>query len=55
MFSALAIIFAARRNVVLSERHMPALGEALAQQPAPAVPVDAPTATATPVELRRAA
>jgi hypothetical protein len=55
MFSALAIAFAARRNVVLAERHVPALGDAFAQQSAPAAPVEAPAAAPTPAELRRAA
>lgn len=57
MFSALAIAFAARRNVVLAERHVPALGDAFAQQAAPAAPVEAPAPAAapTPAELRRAA
>lgn len=59
MFSALAIAFAARRNVVLAERHMPALGptldDAFAQQPAPAAPVEAPAPAPTSAELRRAA
>jgi hypothetical protein len=55
MFSALAIAFAARRNVVLAERHVPALGDAFAQQSAPAAPIEAPAAAPKSTELRRAA
>ncbi|WP_185928793.1 MULTISPECIES: hypothetical protein [Sphingomonadaceae] len=50
MFSLLSLYFAARRDVVLAERYMPALADKAVAEAADAQPVATETEVAAPAE-----